>query len=221
MEQKLENLIKSKPKSKYQKQEIDSSDISSLDEDDIDNMTNQDIEKMATNNFVENDLIERITKYIKIDNKIKEKQKEVREYVQTMKKQKEDMEKFIIKYLEDVDQEFVKIDGEGKLIKATTTTKGAINAENIKTSIVGGFKKENINLDDKQFINLLETVLTMIDENRPKKTKTYIKRTKERVPKASTKSSKKSEIVDNQKDNKNTKATKRNEIDSDDELPKY
>ena len=45
MEQQLKSLIKSKPKSKYQKEVVDSSDISSMDEDDIDMLTNQDIEK--------------------------------------------------------------------------------------------------------------------------------------------------------------------------------
>mgnify|MGYP003346210335 CR=1 FL=1 len=44
--------------------------------------------------------------YLKIDSKIKEKQKEVRECMRVMKEQKNDMEKYIIKYLFIVEQQF-------------------------------------------------------------------------------------------------------------------
>ena len=220
MDQQLKSILKSKPKSKYQKEDLDSSDISSMDEDDIDMMTNQDIEKNATNSFVETELLDRITKYLKIDSKIKEKQKEVRECMRTMKQQKEDMEKYIIKYLEDINEEFIKIDGEGKLTRTQTITRGAINNENIKTSVVNGLKKENINLDDKKFMDLIQTILEQVESNRPKKTKTFIKRTAEK------KNEKKQDIInDNDNDNikpkKNKKRNNKQKVESDDELPKY
>ena len=183
MEQQLKSLIKSKPKSKYQKEVVDSSDISSMDEDDIDMLTNQDIEKKATNSFVQNELLDRITKYLKIDSKIKEKQKEVRECMRVMKEQKNDMEKYIIKYLEDVDEEFIKIDGEGKLIRTQTVTRGAINNDNIKKSVIDGLSKENVKLDDKTFLSLIQTILDQVESNRPKKTRTHIKRENEKKEK--------------------------------------
>lgn len=214
MEEQLKSILKSKPKSKYQKEEVDSSDISSMDEDDIDMLTNQDIQRKATNSFVQNELLERITKYLKIDSKIKEKQKEVREYMRTMKEQKESMEKYIIKYLEDVNEEFIKIDGEGKLVRTQTITRGAINNENIKTSVGNSLKKENIKLDDKTFMSLIQTILEQVETNRPKKTKTYIKRTKE----------KKNETTKTKDENKNGKKKdkKISEVETDDDdIPKY
>ena len=48
----------------------DSSDISSYDSDD-DNMTNADIQKKARETYMQTELFERITKYVKIDNTIK------------------------------------------------------------------------------------------------------------------------------------------------------
>lgn len=206
MEEQLKLILKSKPKSKYQKQEIDSSDISSMDEDDIDMLTNQDIDKKATNSFVQNELLERITKYLKIDGKIKEKQKEVREYMKTMKEQKESMEKYIIKYLEDVNEEYIKIDGQGKLVRTQTVTRGAINNENIKTSVVSGLNKENIKLDDKTFMSLIQTILEHVETNRPKKTRTFIKHAMEKK---------------NNKVNKDNKDKKNHKVESDDDIPKY
>ena len=216
MEEQLKSILKSKPKSKYQKKDIDSSDISSMDEDDIDMLTNQDIEKNATNTFVQNELLDRITKYLKIDSKIKEKQKEVREYMRVMKEQKDSMEKYIIKYLEDVNEEYIKIDGEGKLVRTETITRGVINNENIKTSVGNGLKKQNINLDDKTFMNLIQTILEQVETNRPKKTRTYIKRTKETKKKI-----KNDKNNGNHGDDKKNNKIKKEEIESDEDIPKY
>jgi hypothetical protein len=221
MEEQLKSILKSKPKSKYHKEEIDSSDISSMDEDDIDMLTNQDIEKNASKSFVETELLERITKYLKIDSKIKEKQKEVRECMQVMKKQKEDMEKYIIKYLEDVNEEYIKIDGEGKLIRKESITRGAINNENIKSSIVNGFKKENINIDNTKFINLIQTILEQVEVNRPKKTRTFIKRTMEKKEKSEKKEKKEQSEKSEKKEPSKKKSKQKIESDDEDDIPKY
>ena len=135
---------------KVEKQRRDSSDISSYDSD-ADNMTKEDIQKQARQTYVQTELLDRITKYLKIDDKIKEKQKELREYMKVMKDQKQDMEKYILKYLSDVQENIINIDGQGKLIKTVSVKKGAIKAENIKDSVTAGLKKENINLDENKF----------------------------------------------------------------------
>ncbi len=187
----------------------DSSDISSYDSDN-DNMTNADIQKKAKQTYMQTELFERITKYVKIDNTIKEKQKELREFTQTLKKQKEEMEKYILAYLTEVEQEYVKIDGDGKLTKSISVRKGAIKPEIVKKSVLLGLKKENINLDENRFNDIIHSILNIVDENRPKTTKTYIKRTYERKKKDNKEQSKKDTKKDNKKDN-----------DSDEELPKY
>jgi hypothetical protein len=173
---------------KSPRQRLDSSDISSYDENDenenyIDALTNDDISKQAKEKYVETELFEKITKYLKIDTVIKTKQKEVREYMKVMKTQKEDMEKYILSYLTDTNEDFIKIDGHGKLIKTISKSKGTINIDNIKSSIVEGLKKDNTIKDDERILTLLNSILGTIDTNRPVKTRTYIKRTTEKQKK--------------------------------------
>ncbi len=198
-------------KIKKKKERRDSSDISSYDSDD-DNITNEDIQKEARSNYVQNELLERITKYLKIDNAIKEKQKEIREYVKAMKLQKEDMEKYIIGYLNEVNEDFIKIDGEGKLTKTISTSKGAIKTDNIKASVAAGLKKENIMMDEKKFNELIGSILNMVEDNRPKKQRTYIKRTQVK---------KKDEKNNDEKEKKPKVKKQIQPEDSDEELPKY
>jgi len=185
----------------------DSSDISSYDENDnYEKMTSDELSQRAQDKYFKTELMEKIIKYIKIDDSIKEKQKEIREQVKCLKTQKTEMEKYIITYLESINQEFVNIEGSAKLTKTTSTTRGAIKQDNIKTSLVDGIKKQNINLDSKKVDELLESVMEFVERNRPTKTRTYIKRTKGKTEKSLRK------IV---KDNKN------NDSSDEEELPKY
>jgi hypothetical protein len=221
--QKMKSILKtnSKPINKDKiKVKQDSSDISSYNSDD-DNITNADIQQKAREAYIQTDLFERITKYIKIDNNIREKQKELREFTQTLKNQKQEMEKYILSYLTEVKEEYVKIDGDGKLTKSVSIRKGAIKPETIKKSVMISLKKENINLDENRINDIIQSILSIVDENRPTTTKTYIKRTYERKKKDDKKQSKKDTHKDN-KNNKNIKDIKNNkDNDSDEELPKY
>ncbi len=183
----------------------DSSDISSYDENDnYENMTSDEISQKAQDKYFKTELMEKIIKYIKIDDSIKEKQKEVRNQVKCLKTQKADMEKYIITYLESINQEFVNIEGAAKLTKTVSTTKGAIKTDNIKTSVIDGIRKQNINIDSKKIDDLLESVMDFVEKNRPTKTRTYIKRTKGNIKKSFQKM-----VNDN------------DENSSDDDLPKY
>jgi hypothetical protein len=176
--------IPNKKNQKIEKEE-DSSDISSYDENEnYGNMTSDEISQKAHEKYFKTELMEKIIKYIKIDDSIKEKQKEVREQVKCLKTQKMDMEKYIITYLESINQEFVNIEGAAKLTKTVSVSKGAIKHDNIKSSIVDGIKKQNINIDSKKIDELLENVMEFVEKNRPTKTKTYIKRTKGKTEKA-------------------------------------
>ena len=132
--QKMKSILKTNSQQSNKnkiKVKQDSSDISSYDSDD-DNLTNVDIQQKARETYMQTELFERITKYIKIDNNIREKQKELREFTQALKTQKQEMEKYILSYLTDVNQEYVKIDGDGKLTKSVSVRKGAIKPETIK-----------------------------------------------------------------------------------------
>jgi len=194
-ENKIKGILKKK------KEKKDSSDISSYDSEDENNinMTDEDIRSKATQNYVETELVEKITKYFQIDELIKEKQKEARDMMKELKKQKTNIESYIIQYLEDINEEYVQITGKGKLVRKVSITKGSINKDNITKSLQTGLLKSNINIDEERLNNLLNNLLISIEENRPKKERKYIKRMKET-------------------NNKNKKDTKN---DTDDEIPKF
>ncbi len=184
--------------------DVDSSDVSSAnddDDDDYENMTSDQISQRGKDKFFKTELMEKIVKYIKIDDSIKEHQKEIREQIKNLKTQKEEMEKYILSYLENIKEEYVNIGETARLTRKTSVTKGAIKMDNITISVVEGLKKQGILLEDKKILAVLESVTDNIDKNRPTKTRTYIKRTKGKVDKG------------NKKNNNN---------DSDDEeMPKY
>lgn len=198
-----DNKIKEK-KEKQKSKDDDSSDISSYNED-YDNMTLDEISQKGREKFFKTELMEKIVKYIKIDDTIKDKQKELRLQMKALKTQKTDMEKYIISYLEAINEEFVNIQGTARLTKTTTNTKGAIKVDNIKLSVIDGIKKQNINLDERKITELLDSVVDNIEKNRPIKTKTYIKRTKDKAIKS-----------DNKKNNK-----KSNDNESEEDIPLY
>ena len=131
------------PKSILKKTKKDSSDISSYNSDDennINNITDEDIKSKASQNYVETELVERITKYFQIDEFIKDKQKEMRDAMKQLKKEKDNMEKYIIGYLEHIKEEYVQIDGKGRLVRKVNISKGAINTNNISQSLLVGLK---------------------------------------------------------------------------------
>lgn len=198
-----DNKIKEK-KEKQKSKGDDSSDISSYNED-YENMTLDEISQKGREKFFKTELMEKIVKYIKIDDTIKDKQKELRLQMKALKTQKTDMEKYIISYLEAINEEFVNIQGTARLTKTTTNTKGAIKVDNIKLSVIDGIKKQNINLDERKITELLDSVVDNIEKNRPIKTKTYIKRTKDKAIKS-----------DNKKNNK-----KSNDNESEEDIPLY
>ena len=176
-------IKKNDTKDKKKSQDYDSSDISSYDED-YDNMTSDQISQKGQDKFFKSELMEKIVKYIKIDDSIKEKQRELREQTKCLKTQKSDMEKYILSYLENINEDYVNIQGTAKLTKTTSISKGAIKPDNIKVSVIDGLKQQKINLDEKKINEVLESVMECIDKNRPTKTKTYIKRTKGSTTKA-------------------------------------
>ena len=211
---KISKINKIKKEKKIKK---DSSDISSYDSND-DNLTNEDIQKEARETYMQTELLERITKYLRIDNNIKEKRKDLQEFMKAAKKQKDDMEKYIIGYLTEVQEEYIKIDGEGKLTKTISVRKGAIKADNIKEAVKKGLMKENINLNEKKFNEVLSSILNIVEDNRPQTQKTYIKRT---VPRTPNKLKENKSIDNNQNDSKKSNKKQIYDSDSEDELPKY
>lgn len=131
------------------------------------------------------------------------------------------MEKYIIGYLTEVKEEYIKIDGEGKLTKTMSVRKGAIKPENIKESVKNGLKRENINLDEKKFNEVIGSILGYIEDNRPSTSRTYIKRTQVKLPKINKDVNKENNKETNKKTSKNKHKDREVADSSDEELPTY
>ena len=179
--------------------------------DELATLDDDNISQKAKEHYFKTELLEKIVKYIKIDNKIKELQKEVRDQVKSMKTQREEMETYILGYLDTIKEDVVNITGEGKLTKKVSTTKGAIKVDNIKTSITDELTRSNL-IEREKITSVLDSIMDTIEKNRPVKSRTYIKRTQER-----TKKSKKSAGDKNQEDNQEDNQENLDE----DSIPKY
>lgn len=127
--------------------------------------------------IVSKDFYEKIIKYLKTDNLIREEAKEYKEKMSTLKEQKEDLEIFILRYMTEVDEDIVDMAGNGKLEKKESIRKSCINKDMIKDAVYEQLKKENVIESDERLRELAELTYSAIEGKREITKKTYLKRT--------------------------------------------
>ena len=135
------------------------SNYSKNDDDSIDNEAEQ---ITVSKEFQEN-----VIKFVKLDDLIRKKQKEMNE----LKQQRKPCEEFILKYLDEIGESTVDI-SNGKLRKNKSETLTPLTKDIIKDSILGKVGDPKI----------ADEILKQM-EKRPKKTNVNLKRTKKRAPK--------------------------------------
>ena len=111
---------------------------------------------------------ENVVKFVKLDDLIRRKTKEVTE----LKKQRKPCEEYILKYLDNVDQTTIEIT-DGKLRKNKSETKKALNQDIIKATLT---EKLTNPLDVQEILKLMEA-------KRPLNTHVNLKRTGKRARK--------------------------------------
>jgi hypothetical protein len=161
---------------KKSEQSEDSDDVSSIDSKEV----KQIDEKKA---FMKKDFLEKIVKYMKTDDLIRKETLDYKEKLNTLKEQKEELETYILRYLEAVEEDQINIDGNGKLAKCESVRKSGINKDIIKESIYEQLKKENIIKDEKKIKELADLTYDTMEKKREVKKKVYLKRTMERKKK--------------------------------------
>lgn len=171
--------------------------------------------KDINDSVIEDSFMEKIVKYIKIDNLIRKETVEYKEKINTLKEEKQEMEAFILRYLDTKDEKVIQIADSGKLTKYESVRKSSLNKDIIKQSIVDQIKKEKIITDETRINELAELTCQLMDSKRETKTKTVLKRTFTK---------KKNNAVNNNSDSdeekpKKHKNNKKNNI-ADDEKPK-
>ena len=154
------------------------------------------VSKKAKENYMKTGFFERVIKYVKFDDLIRKENAEHRERVSALKEQKDELETFILRYLETIEQDIINIGENGKLTKYQSVRTAALKEDMIKQSIYEQLKKENIVKDENQCKELVENTFNLMQTKREKKTKVSLKRTinkppKEKVPKAKTVKNKK------------------------------
>lgn len=166
------------------------------------------------NVIIEDSFIEKISKYIKIDNLIRKETVEYKQRVNTLKEDKQEMEAYILRYLDTKNEKVINMEGSGKLTKYESVRKSGLSKDIIKQSIIDQIKKEKLMTDDAKINDLAELTCELMESKRETKTKTVLKRTFVREKKGK-KNEQKTE--DDEKPKKNKKSEQKIE---DEEKPK-
>jgi hypothetical protein len=132
-------------------------------------------------------ILDKIIKYIKYDDLIKDSMQEHKEKLKELKIQKEENEKEILKYLEKHDSDTINISETDKLNRFTSVRTVPLNQEIIKTSIFEKMCEDKIFPDEDLCIQYVDSLYEYMKTKREKKTKISLKRTKKRAKKPKTK----------------------------------
>ena len=157
----------------------DNSDDSDDSDNEVSDVSDNDYEEGGDSKLIKNKFLENVIKYLKTDDVLKKKQKEHKDELQSLKEDKNELEVFILRFLDRKGENFVAIKGEGKLIKNKSETKAAIKAENIREGILEGLKAEKLVEKEEETLEVINKIMDIIDTKRSVNTRTYLKRTKE------------------------------------------
>lgn len=141
------------------------------------NSTNLSGMSNNTKKKIEDAFIDKVIKYIGTDNLIRDETKEFKEKMITLKKEKQQLEKYIITYLENKHEEQINIDNNCKLTLVESSRKMAVNKNIIQNSIVEQLKKCNLIQNDDECQEFIESVYDTMEDKRETKIRTYLKRT--------------------------------------------
>jgi hypothetical protein len=145
-------------------------------EDNENNEDNNSNEDEMDEDFVQTVVMERVIKYIKLDDVIKEKQNEHKKEMKTLKDTKDQLEQFLIGFLDKINEEYIQLGNKSTLIKTETQTKAAPKMEDISVCLIDGFRKYEIYEDDDEIKRVVKDFIKTIDDKREIKTRKYLKR---------------------------------------------
>lgn len=132
----------------------------------------------AKKEYIQTVVLDKVINYIKLDDIIKQKQLEHKKEMKVIKDSKEQLEEFLIQYLDKVDEEFIELGNKSTLYKTEVKTKAAPKMEDIGICLVEGFKKYEFYEDDDEIKRVVKDFIDTIDAKREVKTRKYLKRKK-------------------------------------------
>ncbi len=125
-------------------------------------------------------ILEKIIKYMKYDDLIKSAMAEQKEKLKELKLQREENEKVILNYLEIEQKDIITIPGFDELNKFTSVRTVPLNQETIKISLFEKMMIDKIFPSEDLCIQYVDTLYDYMKEKRQKKTKTCLKRKKQK-----------------------------------------
>ncbi len=168
---------------KINKKNNDSSDVSDIDENgtfsdafNYDEKQNKQTNQDETDEYIKKVVLDRVVKYLKFDDIIKEKQTKHRIEMKKIKETKDKLEQYLIEYLDKVNEDNIQIGNKTTLIKTETQTKSQPKMEDISVCLVDGFKKYELYNTDEEIHKVVADFIKIIEDKRTIKTRKYIKR---------------------------------------------
>lgn len=155
------------------------------DDEDSPQNSNSDTNTKSTSNESEvpKNFREKIIKFIKLDDAIREETIAFKEKIETLKIQKEEASAYILRHLDDVAEESVDLGNKGKILKRTSTRKSGLNKDIIQQSIYEKLKSDKLIKTDEEGRLLAQATYDIMEGKREVKTKVVLKRTIKREKK--------------------------------------
>jgi len=139
-------------------------------------------DEQAKEEYISTIVVDKIVKYVTLDNLIKREQEEFKKKIKPVKDYKDKLEKFLIEYLNKDHKDFIEVGGQGTdattLIKTEVKTKAAPKMGDISLCLLEGFEKHEIYQEEDDRQRVVKDLIDSIDAWREIKTRTYLKRTK-------------------------------------------
>jgi len=148
------------------------------DENQNEDVDYDELTEGAKKEYIQTVVLDKVINYIKLDDIIKQKQLEHKKEMKVIKDSKEQLEEFLIQYLDKVDEEFIELGNKSTLYKTEIKTKAAPKMEDIGICLVEGFKKYEFYEDDDEIKRVVKDFIDTIDAKREVKTRKYLKRKK-------------------------------------------
>jgi hypothetical protein len=149
---------------------------------DVDNSNDHALEQSISEDELSNpqttvskNFREKLVKFIKIDDIIREETLAFKEKLETLKIQKEELSSYIMRYLDD--GIVIDLENKGKVSKYTSTRKSGINKDIIQQSIYEKLKNENLVGTDAEGERLAQATYDIMEGKRKVTTKITLKRT--------------------------------------------
>lgn len=135
-------------------------------------------------NAVPKNFREKIIKFIKLDDLIREETIAYKEKIETLKLQKEDVSGYILRHLEDVGEKEIDLETKGKISRYTSTRKSGLNKDIIQQSIYEKLKNDKLVKTDEEGRILAQATYDIMEGKREVKTKVTLKRIVKREKKS-------------------------------------